>query len=228
MKKLILGALAFLNATAAAPAMAITDITPPWGDAPAVANVGSYTVPTSPPAPVIVIQIIQWERMSDHACFAQQIGSAAGLSTDYTIHGTTGDDILRIRKGTSEICGKTINPLVYNGHFLDFAGGDGNDVLTTWGGDTWLWGEGGDDGLYSENPSGKEDGGPGSDAITYVGPSGSARLVGGDGNDCLSDANRTSRLFDCGAGSDLYIAGKIPVGAISCETSRPSCVRGTF
>jgi hypothetical protein len=227
MKKRILGSLALLlGVTAAAPAMARTDISPPWGNSPVIAYIGSYRVPTSPPAPVIIIQIIQWKRISDGLCQAQQIGGSGGLSDDYMILGTTGGDRLQIRGGTTgtTFCGKTISALAYNGHFIDLAGRGGGDILSSWGGDTYLWGEDGNDGLYSQNPNALEDGGPGDDAIIFAGSSGpGAQLLGGDGSDCLDDINRTSSVFNCGGGTDYGRIGHIPVGAISCERTVSTC-----
>lgn len=227
MNKRILGALVFLGATAAAPAMA-ADVYPPWGaNTPVWAYVGSWTVPTSPPAPVIVIQIVQWKRKSDGACSATQIGSSAGLNNDYVVHGTTGADNFFVNKFPGvDFCGKTIYPLAYNGHWLDLVGGDGNDYMTSYSGDTFQIGEGGDDDLYFTNPTGRLEGGAGADELQYIGPSGTTALLGGSGNDCLRDWNRTSSTFDCGSGTgDIRITNEYPVsGTVGCEiTSGPYC-----
>jgi Ca2+-binding RTX toxin-like protein len=203
------------------------DVFPPWGpDTPVHVYVGSWTVPTSPPAPVIVIQIAQWKRLSDGACSATQIGSSAGLNDDYVVHGTTGNDRFLVNKFPGvPFCGKTIYPLAYNGHFLDLVGGNGDDYMVSYFGDTWQFGEGGNDDLYFTNPTGRLDGGAGADELQYIGVSGTTELLGGSGNDCLRDTNRTSSRFDCGSGTDTRITNEYPVsGTISCElTSGPYC-----
>jgi hypothetical protein len=231
MTKKILGALALLlGVTAASPAMALTHVNAPWGNSPVFAVIGSYIVPTSPPAPTIVIQIVQWLRVSDGACVATQVGSASTLFDDYQIHGTTGADFFALVEfdGGETFCGKRMYPLVYGGHYLDILGNGGNDRLkNATDGDTWLDGQDGNDRLYSENPIGTEYGGPGDDSVIFWGPSGStATLLGDAGSDCLADIVGTSSTMNCGSGSDKYqILSRPPSGAVSCETPVNSCPR---
>ena len=219
-KKVLGTSMLLLIATAAAPAMAATQVNTPFGSAPVVAVVGSRTFPNPWPVPIIV-----WQRVSDGSCSVQQLGSAAGLSADYEVHGGSGNDLIVVLGENGEnFCGIPLTEIVYNGHYLDIFGGSGNDRLKCARGDTWLFGEAGNDHLYSQNPNGAQLGGTGNDSIIYGGQSGTAALYGEDGDDCLSSEFPRAIVMDCGSGNDRWLlATQPPGGPVACETPASAC-----
>jgi hypothetical protein len=109
--------------------------------------------------------------------------------------------------------------------YLDlYGGGDGDIVegLTT--GDTWLFGQDGNDVLLSLGP-GNVFGGNGNDRIITEGGFSSEGLFGESGADCLQDSNAAASTIDCGDGPDVVgqsTNGVTPI-SINCEMVKPSC-----
>jgi Ca2+-binding RTX toxin-like protein len=220
MTKAVLAAGALIMALAwAAPARAYTVVSSPYGTQPVSARIGSYTVFG------VTGQVIVWQRKSDGACNVQVIGNAAGLSDDYLVNGTPGNDRLEIQPWwtSNSFCGRNIAPLVYGAHFIDLDGGAGDDIVVCGSkGDTFIYGSDGNDGLLSFNPNGVLSGGPGDDSI-YADGNGSGEVVTGDaGNDCLFDFTGAAARFDGGDGTDT-VSGTRPANATSVELTATNC-----
>jgi hypothetical protein len=193
---LIAGGVAVMPATAAA----LTVVSPPFGDAPVVAVVGNLSG---------VLQVV-WSRMSDGACFFQALGNSTGPFDSYNINGSSGNDVMDVVHGSTIICGVTVGPPSLGGFFLDLHGMGGNDLMFTGPSDTWLWGGGGHDQLYSANTN-----------ASFSGQS----LFGGPDNDCL-DINRplvpaSPAAYDCGPGNDVDLNS--PPNNINCERPAIAC-----
>ena len=139
-------------------AFGLTQISSPFGTAPVLAYVGQADVTPGP-------QMVVWKRLSDGACMNNAIGTDTGLNDDYDIVGGSGNDNIRIIAGEKidNFCFFSLRSLIYNGHYLDLHGGAGNDHLTSSNGDSWLFGDDGNDVLYF---------------------AGMGNLFGGNGNDC--------------------------------------------
>jgi Ca2+-binding RTX toxin-like protein len=89
------------------------------------------------------------------------------------------------------------------------AGGEGNDVFRSGGGDDSLMGMGGNDTLYGGSGSDTLVGGKGNDVLyggsgndVLYGTAGSNKLYGGSGNDVLSSGTHSSSLWG-GSGQDI-------------------------
>lgn len=214
-----------LGLASISPAMAATDIYPPfWRGGAVSARIGSTTV-SLPSGGTEVRQVIVWQTAATGACATTILGGPSGLFDDFHVHGSGGNDLLEIQFWwlSTTKCGQTIDPLVYGGHYLDISGGPGNDVVSCLSrGDTYVAGEDGNDGLYSDNPFGLLSGGAGNDSIfSDGGPEGREIVYGGDGDDCLSDHSGNAAIFDCGTGTDRLSTANgwhVPDNAISCES----------
>src|SRR4051794_39264244 len=90
-------------------ALALTQLTSPFGSAPVQVFVFQTTVSPGP-------QMVFWRRISDGACMSNAIGTAAGLTDDYVIIGGSGNDLMRILSGVgSSFCNFPTSALIYNG-----------------------------------------------------------------------------------------------------------------
>ena len=223
-KRLLVAALLAIGFAAARPAMAFTDLVPPFGSQPVSARVGSRTIFG------LTFQVIVWQNKSSGACSTSIIGGASGLNDDYLVHGTTGEDQLEIQPWftSNSFCGSTIAPLVYGGHFIDLDGGPGPDaVICASKGDSFIFGSEGDDVLLSFNPAGVLSGGPGNDSIYADGSPANQIVFGDSGNDCLFSFSGAAQTFNCGDGSDT-VSGTVPVNATSCESTASLCPRNVI
>jgi Ca2+-binding RTX toxin-like protein len=173
----------------------------------------------------VLQQRVVWYRHSDGSCLpsTNSLGPSTGLNDHTEVVGGAADDAIFIVTWSGSFCGYNFTPLVYGGKFLDLYGADGNDSLYGYGGgDTWVHGGGHNDYLYSENPAGTLEGLGGDDTL-QAGSSGAGEtLLGGDGNDCLYDANSSASVFDCGAGTDKRVSG-FSVPHASCESAPAGC-----
>jgi Ca2+-binding RTX toxin-like protein len=102
----------------------------------------------------------------------------------------------------------TWNKLIYDGHFLDVLMGDGADLVNgpRDSGDSYCYGDGGDDQLYSWSSIGRLYGGSGADALVMAASGSTIQLWGNDGNDCLQ-AGDSYQTLDCGSGTDARYSG---------------------
>jgi len=192
-------------------AFALTELTSPFGPTvPVNVFVSANSRATA--------QLVAWQRKSDGVCAVTQIGDSAGLWDNYRIHGSSGNDLMRI-VGSASICNLQTSPLVYGGYYLDMWGGAGNDTLSAGNGNTWLSGGDGDDSMFFAG-QGALWGGNGNDTLI----AGSSfftveRLFGEEGNDCLADANGGTSTFDCGPGADRWSSAQgSPMNRMNCET----------
>jgi hypothetical protein len=151
------------------------------------------------------------------------LGPSTGLTADWDYYGFSGVDNVTIVSSTTEVCGNIVDPLIYNGHYFDLHGGAGNDRMYSGYGETWMWGEGGDDFLYSLNPTANLSGWEGNDVLITGNGSGTGEVLwAGPGNDCLQDYNSSAATFNCGDGNDGYTGA--PVNRVGCETAVAQCV----
>jgi Ca2+-binding RTX toxin-like protein len=218
-KLLVVGVLA-LGFAMARPAMATTDLYPPYGSQPVSAMIGSYTGRNSQGVS-ITYQVVLWQNKSSGACQFTVIGNGSGLNDNYIVHGTSGADRLYIQGGTNWFCATyyTIRPLVYGGYYLDVTGAAGNDIVENGGpGDSFVYGGDGDDGVSSWSAYGVIAGEDGNDSLYSENLN--QVVVGGAGNDCLYSASGSAQTFDCQDGSDSWAGTQVP-GAVSCEYHNP-------
>jgi hypothetical protein len=201
-----LAALAAVEVLAGiAPAHAQTVLYPPasFNGAPVAVVLGAYD--TAPGQAAI------WRNLSTGACVNQVISGATGLTTNFQVHGSAGNDImiaLDTAAGTNySFCGFTLITLRYNGHHVDLLGDGGNDSLT--GdlsgfvlGDVWLHGGDGNDRLMCSNPFQVSFGGNGNDTLySFSTLAIIGALYGEAGSDCIQDASPAD-IIDCGDGVD--------------------------
>lgn len=168
------------------------------------------------------------------------LGNNLGLNADYLIHtekqNSTATFFNRLtfvqyagyQPGSGSNCASATgswSPLLYNGHFIDAAGGGGVDYITAGQSDTILFGGAGDDyllGMYSTN--GQVHGEAGDDAIMGTRLSDSMSYGGADA-DCIEDRYPSSDPFwvaDCGVGADFY-GNASNAGMTSCESPYETC-----
>lgn len=166
-------------------------------------------------------QLAVWQRKSDGACSTMTIGDGAGLFDDTELYGSSGADDMTVGiiHGLITFCGVNLVNLLYNGHYLDLYGRQGNDfVEANMTGDTWLFGEEGNDSIFGVGP-GIQFGGDGNDGMQVSGPFPSNSQYGENGSDYLEQFNPIG-YADCGAGTDILhhgSTGAYPMN-ISCET----------
>lgn len=183
-------------------ALALTIVSSPFGSSSVTVKIGA-----NGQAPV---QVVVWKRNWDGACQATAIGTSQALYDDYHVVGGPGNDSMEIlgNVGSVSFCNYWLIGLTYGGRYLDLYGGDGDDRLSCGRavGDSWLFGENGNDFLFSI-AAGNLYGGAGVDQIiagstTFT----SEVLSGAAGNDCLDDRNVSAAVIDCGSGSSDSLA----------------------
>lgn len=131
-------------------------------------------------------------------CTWRNLG-ASPMTDNYVIHGTDGDDTIRVLNAPLVWCNRLILPANQNGRSIQVYGGARNDVI--YGGGSapfsgnpnWIFGEEGDDTLYLGPGGARGEGGPGNDTI-YGGDSAGDVLLGGDGDDALCEHAATVAL----------------------------------
>jgi hypothetical protein len=198
-------------------AFALTQLTSPFGSAAVQVFIGQTTVSPGP-------QMVFWRRISDGACQSNAIGTASGLADDYDIVGGSGNDDMRILSSNGgSFCNFPIAALIYNGHYLDLHGAGGNDHMSSANGDTWLFGDDGNDRMFFAG-FGNMYGGNGNDSLVADSSVFSSEgLFGEAGADCLEDASGAAATVDCGAGSDTVSTAFGPLfNAVNCETTTPN------
>lgn len=183
------------------------------------------TSPFGPDTPTRVIigssggqQIILWRSLVTNQCITTVIGGAGGLSDSFNVFTSETVDNVWVPDGnwtTASCGGRSGGPLNYAGHFLDVHLGAGNDGADMGSGDSWVFGNHGDDRIWSANPTGRFFGGEGADRIRALGSGVAHMLFGEGGNDCLTDDNGAAGAFDCGTGFDRYMP--FPGSAPGCE-----------
>jgi len=200
---------------AAGSALALSTVNSPFGpSAPVQALIGRNTQ-----APV---EVIVWKRVSDGACKSTLIGDAFGLTDDVLVVGSSGADTIIVEERAPDydaiFCNFHLNTLDYGGHFLDVHGGAGDDTLLSGSGDTWHYGEDGNDYLAFKG-AGNLFGGNGNDIVIAMSSIFTAEgLYGEAGSDCLEDQNNAAFTIDCGPGSDqISLAYGIPI-RVNCES----------
>src|SRR6185295_7208350 len=178
--RLIMGAglLACILGTSA-PAMAY--IIDPFGDASTTVYIGNSDQISGGG------QFAIWKEYVTGSCYVQQIGPADGLAVSDQVMGQGGNDqMLIVGVGVVGVdwCGVSLTPLKYNGHYLDLAGGPGNDTLLS-GGDTYMTGYSGDDFLLTWRGQTYLGGDDGNDVLNVFTSQSGGYFDGGIGNDCL-------------------------------------------
>lgn len=196
-----------LSGIAPATASALVEVTPQYGQAtPVWAFIGSDAANNRP--------MVCYARASNLSVYAKQYFFSSieqtSLSEDVSVHGTRGDDTMFVVVApTLTPCGlmRTLNQ---NGWRLDARGGAGNDSLR--GGavaNTVLCGDDGNDIVDITADFAVASGGGGDDSVSAISPLGTREvLLGGNGNDCLFDANALASLTSGGSGEDgspLYL-----------------------
>jgi Ca2+-binding RTX toxin-like protein len=140
-------------------------------------------------------------------CTWRSLG-ASPMTDNYVIHGTDGEDTIRVVQAPLFWCNRLVLPANQNGRSIQVYGGEGNDVI--YGGGSapfsgnpnWIFGEEGDDTLYLGSGGARGEGGPGDDTI-YGGDSAGDVMIGGDGEDALCEQSATVALtLDGGDGTD--------------------------
>lgn len=117
------------------------------------------------------------------------------------IHGTEGNDRIRVDEGDDSVKGKAGNDFIEGGAGNDIlAGGDGNDVITDAFGDDVLKGEWGNDALSSGPGFDILHGGPGQDFLMTGGDVDNS--FAGDGNDTILGTTGRMIAVTAGEGND--------------------------
>jgi Ca2+-binding RTX toxin-like protein len=209
---LALTVLGLLGAFQAKSAQALTNLNNPFSGGPAV---------IVKVAKISGNMYVTWKRISDSSCLFQFIGGAAGLNTDYNVHGGGGNDNMQIVAiANQNVCGFTLEPLAYNGHYVDLFGEGGNDTVFNPGNnETWISGGPGKDLVFGSTFGGRIAGDDDEDLV--LGGVDDNILVGGEGPDCLSVSHNLAATYDCGNGADRRTS--TPSNVISCESLVPSC-----
>jgi hypothetical protein len=142
------------------------------------------------------------------ACSWWDVGTAAGLSDDVQVNGSSGSDAMIGVEGTRTMCGWTWGVLVLNGRQLGFKALNGNDTLG-WRA-TWMAGDGGDDYLYGANGvTLTQWGWIGNDKM-FAGASATALGEGGNDAICMW-AGTTATQANGGADTDTFCGNTPPL-----------------
>jgi len=168
-------------------------------------------------------QIVLWRNLFTQACHTDVIGGGS-LTEGWTVFTGPSTDNVLVPEGNwaTGSCGvMSGTPLNYAGWFVDVALGSGNDSVDTAQGDTWVFGEGGDDVLVSANPFGIIAGGEGNDKLRAKGPGFDQQLFGENGDDCMQDDNGSAPIFHCGPGNDRFVLPAFE--AADCEVIVSAC-----
>ncbi len=170
--------------------------------------------------------------LSLFGCTFQDLAPASH-TTDYVLHGTSGNDTINVVRVATSWCGLILQPIIQNSHYFHVSGGAGDDVISAPNADSpsgngnWIYGEAGNDILYM-GPGGSEaDGGDGNDII-YGTDNASDILLGGAGNDTLCEHSTSLPLVQRGGdGYDTACAAGashgqfLEIEAINCAACGP-------
>ncbi len=136
-----------------------------------------------------IVAITRYYSGGTTTCFKTYIEKdRAGLLTDVQVYGTANANIIAfVESGSITISDcpttYTMTPLGFAGRAINIFGDGGADAIVGWG-DTFVYGEGGDDVLVAPMYAGTEvHGGAGNDRLNGRGHA--VHLYGGDGNDRL-------------------------------------------
>jgi Ca2+-binding RTX toxin-like protein len=153
---------------------------------------------------------------------AFSLGTLAGLNDNYNIQGGSDNDDIKVVSELSQFeCGFTLEPLVYNGFRLDVNGLDGADIVRCGSGRSACFGNGGNDTMFAFSPTDRVNGGSNNDKVVGTSAVTTDRLEGDSGNDCLTDPGNQHSVFNCGSGTDKFVAPAS--GRVGCETQVSSC-----
>lgn len=144
-----------------------------------------------------------YQKKSDYSCTWYTLGTSGGLTGHVSASLTSNDDgaVTVGSGGFGMNCGgswTTFTEVTYNGYWISFNGGLGNDWMNANGSNTALYGEGMSDTLVAMYSGNVLEGGDGDD--TLVATASSNTLRGQDGNDCI-EAPNYQLVFDCGSAS---------------------------
>jgi Ca2+-binding RTX toxin-like protein len=145
--------------------------------------------------------------LSLRGCTWRSLG-AAPMTENFEVHGTSGDDTIRVLQTPLLWCNRLMLAPNQNGRAITLYGGTGNDILYGGGSAPFsgnpnaLYGEDGDDVLYLGPGGARGEGGAGDDTI-YGGDSAGDVMLGGEGEDALCEQSATVALtLDGGDGED--------------------------
>jgi Ca2+-binding RTX toxin-like protein len=189
----------------------------PWG---AGVGINAYVGMSGGVAKAVLVN------RSTSACAFSILGTSAGLTNNFEIFGTSTTDFLIVVGGLApryDVCGTSVFPLVYNGHFLDVNGAGGDDFVFNGTGDSYALGGDGNDTVETFSGIGIGSGGNGNDRVFGTSAVSNDRLFGDAGDDCLQDFGNTAATFDCGTQTvhDFYVSPA--TGTVSCEVAVSGC-----
>jgi Ca2+-binding RTX toxin-like protein len=212
----VLTGTAMLLASRSAQALTVTN---PFAGSNTVARVGNITGPDVAGAGIV------FRTGSPARCAFVRIAAAnsEGLTEDVIVSMGDGADSVTIHTGIpASFCSQfSVAPLAYNDFTLDFILDGGDDRMVAGTGDTWIYGNAGNDHIKSLNPTGRLFGGDGNDVLVAASSSGSGEeLHGGAGDDCLEKTVGSANVLDCGEGFDLRAGAALFIFACDQTTSR--------
>jgi hypothetical protein len=215
--KLLTGALGIVAAYALAgvgQAHAFTSVNSPFG--PNVTNV--YVGMTGGVAKAVF-------RQSNGACSFFTLGNSSGLTDDFQINTNSANDFLIVVGGLGtrfDVCGTSVFPILYNGHFLDVNGSGGDDLVFNGTGDSFALGSDGNDTVETFSPIGRAVGQNGADRVFGTSAVTTDWLEGDADSDCLQDFGNSATTFDCGASThDFFVFPNTPTAG--CEVQVSGC-----
>lgn len=167
---------------------------------------------------------------TEHIVTLRSDGAAGPMNRDINVYAEGGNDTVEFVAANNTYppaacdCGTLgfWNKVIYDGYYLDIHAGAGADIINGArdSGDTWCYGDAGDDQLYSWSTIGDLYGGADSDALVVAASGSTISLYGEGGNDCLQ-AGSTYSTLDCGSGLDSRYNGNSSY--TSCEFVEYTC-----
>jgi hypothetical protein len=166
---------------------------------------------------------VQWQDLDTGGCSYSYLGPG-GLNNSYTIwapnNALRGNTIQIVTSAFNAPCGMRVGPLNYAGYYLDLVGGNSHDVLISPGtGDTFEYGQDGNDQLWDNRAGATLVGGNGDDRLEPHNNNAVAWYEMDDGDDCIDSAGTgypSPSRNDCGPGFDAISLNMGPNGN-SCE-----------
>jgi hypothetical protein len=178
-------------------------------------------------------QYVVWQSVdvgASRECRRVDVGSLAGLSDHLELIGTKyRDEIVVVGTGSGAYLecpnfGRvTLGPVVLGGYSIDIWALAGDDFVSGGTGAHYLVGGAGHDRLVSSRADVVMTGWDGNDVLLSLSSSGSGEtLLGDEGNDCLYDANRSSKVASCGDDTEDRFVSGMSVDT-DCEIPVPRC-----